>query len=193
MKIAHEELQKAQQKGKHYYDRKTKVRKFQPGDKVLVLLPTDHNKLLMQWKGPYEVSMVVGINDYKVRVKDKLKVYHANLLKAYIEREEELGEAAAAIAEGLVTRVSSSGEPSELELDPDDDTGFLEIGGCVAKESIADVKTGPGLNKSERAEFLDLAQEFSSLFTEASGTTNLVQHHINLTCMREPVMVGHGF
>ena len=50
LKIAHEELQKAQQKGKHYYDRKTKVRKFQPGDKVLVLLPTDHNKLLMQWK-----------------------------------------------------------------------------------------------------------------------------------------------
>jgi len=141
----------------------------------------------MQWKGPYEVSAVVGINDYKVRVKDKLKVYHANLLKAYIKREEELGEAAAAIAEGLLTRVSSSGELSELELDPDDDdTGFLEIGGYVAKESIADVKTGPGLNRTERAEFLDLAQEFSSLSTEAPGTTNLVQHHINLTS-NEPV------
>ena len=37
LKIAHEELQKSQQKGKHYYDRKTKI---QPGDKVLVLLPT---------------------------------------------------------------------------------------------------------------------------------------------------------
>jgi len=179
LKIAHEELQKAQQKGKHYYDRKTKVRKFQPGDKVLVLLPTDHNKLLMQWKGPYEVSMVVGINDYKVRVKDKLKVYHANLLKVYIEQEEKLGEAAAT--------VSSSGELSELELDPDDDdTGFLEIGGYVAKESIADVKTGPDLNETERTEFLDLAQEFSSLFTEAPRTTNLVQHHINLTS-NEPI------
>jgi len=187
LKIVHEELQKAQQKGKHYYDRKTKVRKFQPGDKVLVLLPTDHNKLLMQWKGTYEVSAVVGINDYKARVKDKLKVYHANLLKAYIDREEELGEAAAAIAEGPVTSVSCSGEPSELELDPDDDdTGFLEIGGYVAKESVTDVKTGPGLNETERAEFLDLAQEFSSLFTEAPGTTNLVQHHINLTS-NEPV------
>ena len=41
LKIAHEELQKAQQKGKHCYDRNTKVRKFQPGDKVLVLLPTE--------------------------------------------------------------------------------------------------------------------------------------------------------
>jgi len=32
-----------------------------------------------------------------VRVKDNLKVYHANLLKAYIEREGELGEAAIAV------------------------------------------------------------------------------------------------
>ena len=141
----------------------------------------------MQWKGPYKVSAVVGVNVYKVRVKDKLKVYHANLLKAYIEREEELGEAAAAIAEGLVTSVTCSGEPNELQLDPDDDdNGFLEIGGYVAKESIANVKTGPGLNETERAEFLDLAQEFSSLFTEAPGTTNFVQHHINLTS-NEPV------
>ena len=64
------------------------MRTFQPGDKVLVLLLTDRNKLLMQWKGPYEVSAVVGTNDYKVKIKDKLKVYHANLLKKYIEREE---------------------------------------------------------------------------------------------------------
>ena len=74
LKIAHEELQKAQQKGKHYYDRTTKVRTFQPGDKVLVLLPTDRNKLLMQWKDPYEVSAAVGTNDYKVKIKDKLEV-----------------------------------------------------------------------------------------------------------------------
>ena len=55
-----------------------------------------------------------------MRVKDKLKVYHANLLKAYIEREEELGEASAAIAEGLVTSVTCRSRPSGKELDPDD-------------------------------------------------------------------------
>ena len=37
LKLAHTELQKAQNKGKQYYDRKTKVRKFVPGDKALVL------------------------------------------------------------------------------------------------------------------------------------------------------------
>ena len=64
LKLAHTELQKAQNKGKHYYHRKTKVRKFVPGDKVLVLLPNDHNKLLMQWKGPFEVSAAVDFNGF---------------------------------------------------------------------------------------------------------------------------------
>ena len=97
LKLAHTELQKAQHKGKHYYDRKAKVRRFAQGDKVLVLLPTDHNKLLMQWKGPFEVSAVVGLNDYKVCVKGKERVYHANLLKKYFEREDSVPVGAVAV------------------------------------------------------------------------------------------------
>lgn len=57
------------------------------GHKVLVLLPTDLNKLLLQWKGPFEVTEVVNAHDYKVNVKGVAKVYHANLLKQYAERD----------------------------------------------------------------------------------------------------------
>ena len=64
---------------------------------MLVLLPTDHNNLLMQWKGPFEVSAVVGLNDYKVRVKGKERVYHANLLKKYFEREDSVSVGAVAL------------------------------------------------------------------------------------------------
>lgn len=35
--------------------RRTETVTFKPGEKVLLLLPTDNNKLLMQWKGPFEV------------------------------------------------------------------------------------------------------------------------------------------
>ena len=48
----------------------------------------------MLWKGPFEVSSVVGLNDYKVKVKGKEKVYHANLLKKYFERKETTVEGA---------------------------------------------------------------------------------------------------
>ena len=50
-----------------------------------MLLPTDHNKLLMQWEGPFEVCSVVGLDDYRVEVKGKEKVYCANLLKKYLK------------------------------------------------------------------------------------------------------------
>ena len=102
-KLDDSELEKGQQKGKHYYDRKTRVRKFQPGEKVLVLLPTDHKKLLMQWKVPFEVSSVVGLNNYKVKVKGTEKVYHANLLKKDFEREETTIKGAVAVAASIAS------------------------------------------------------------------------------------------
>ncbi|GFS10897.1 hypothetical protein ElyMa_004821400 [Elysia marginata] len=61
--IAREELEKAQGRQKCHYDRTAKCRKFSVGEKVLVLLPTDSNKLLMQWKGPFEVVATVGVNN----------------------------------------------------------------------------------------------------------------------------------
>ena len=57
------------------------------GDQVLILLPTDHNKLLLQWKGPYTVVHRFNDVDYKVKVKDKVKTFHINLLKKYIPRK----------------------------------------------------------------------------------------------------------
>ena len=40
---------------------------------------------------------------------------------------------------------------------------------------------GDNLSHEQRAEFMDLANQFQSLFTEAPGTTSLAQHHIKLT------------
>ena len=186
LKLAHSELEKAQQKGKHYYDRKSKVRKFQPGEKVLVLLPTDHNKLLMQWKGPFEVSSVVGLNDYKVKVKGKEKVYHANLLKKYFEREETTVEGGVAVGAGATSIDDAVDSAAKVDETEGEEVDFLELGGYVAKESIEDVTTGPNLTDEQRTEFTDLAKQFANLFTEAPGTTDLVQHHTKLTS-DEPV------
>ena len=48
IELARAELEKAQNKGKHHYDCKAKPRKFRIGDKFVLLLLTDNNKLLMQ-------------------------------------------------------------------------------------------------------------------------------------------------
>ena len=90
LQLSQGKLKISQAKQKCYYDKKTQVQCFQPGDKVLVLLPTDMNKLQLQCKGPYDVTRVAGLNDYKVLMKRKEKTLHANLLKKYVVREDSL-------------------------------------------------------------------------------------------------------
>ena len=86
MKLAQAELEKNQGRNKNLYNREAKKRSFQEGDKVLVLLPTEQNKLLMQWKGPFEIKGTKRGNNYQVEVNKKVRTYHINMLKLYVER-----------------------------------------------------------------------------------------------------------
>ena len=54
-RLAHEELKKAKVTQKEYYNRKARDKCLSVGDNVLLLLRTDNNKLLLQWKGPYDI------------------------------------------------------------------------------------------------------------------------------------------
>ena len=85
--LARESLYEAQGHQKHHYDKKARNRQFKVGQKVLVLLPTDSNKLVLQWKGLYEIKEVVNHMDHKVDIEGNLKILHANILTAYQERE----------------------------------------------------------------------------------------------------------
>ena len=85
--IAIENSKASSKIGKKYFDKKAKLRKFRLGEEVLVLLPTDTNKLLACWSGPFPITKVLH-PDYKVLIKGKEKVFHANMLKLYIRREK---------------------------------------------------------------------------------------------------------
>lgn len=85
--LVRHELQKSSDRYKKNYDRKTSNRSFKVGDYVLIFLPTDSNKLLMQWKGPFKVVEKKGFSDYRIDVNGKFRLFHANLLKKYNLRE----------------------------------------------------------------------------------------------------------
>ncbi|XP_060592414.1 uncharacterized protein LOC132747116 [Ruditapes philippinarum] len=67
-KIAQHELEKSSIRYRKYYNRKARDRTFKKGSKVLVLIPTKRNKLLLQWKGPFVVSEVVNKLDYRIDI-----------------------------------------------------------------------------------------------------------------------------
>ena len=86
--LARESLLEARVVHKHHYDKGAKGRTFEAGEKALVLLPTDRNKLLLQCRGPYEITQVISGRDYSVTVNGREKLFHANLLKRYVTRGE---------------------------------------------------------------------------------------------------------
>ena len=92
---------------------------------MLVLLPTDHNELLMQSKGPFEVSAVVVSMIIKCVSKAK-RVYYVNLLKKYFEQEDSVPIGASAVE---VNADIIKSRHVEIE-------DFLEIGGYITKESV---------------------------------------------------------
>ena len=86
--LAKKELAKVQTRNQNYYNRKTRQRKLQVGDSILLLLPTEHNKLTLAWRGPYKVVGVVGEVDYRIEIDSgKVKTYHINMLKRYHHRD----------------------------------------------------------------------------------------------------------
>jgi len=80
-KLMQESLSESQSKAKKYFDRRAKFRKLKVSDKVLVLLPTDNHKMLMMWKGPYDVVECIGATDYRIQLGSHSKVFHINMLK----------------------------------------------------------------------------------------------------------------
>lgn len=88
--LAKEKEKVEKHKQKVFYDRKSRTRQYEVGDKVLVLLPSNTSKLLAQWKGPFEITEKVGNVDYRVKVKRyKETVFHVNMLKKWYDREDK--------------------------------------------------------------------------------------------------------
>ena len=84
--LVQENLSKAQARQKSWYDKNARGREFQPGDPVLVQLPTAISKLLAQWQGPYQVVKCMGKVTYMVDIHDHRKrrrVFHVDMLKNF--------------------------------------------------------------------------------------------------------------
>ena len=86
-KLAQDNVRKLDIKQNAFYDKRTRSRKFDVGDKVLLLLPSESNKVFIQWNGLYEVLEVVSAMNYKIYVKGVVNTYTANMLKLYVERQ----------------------------------------------------------------------------------------------------------
>ena len=177
MQLANNALQKAQGRYKHYYDKKARPRTLEVGDQVLILLPTASNKLLMQWKGPFTIEKIVSTNDYGVNVNGKVKTFHINMLKKYLQREDT----ATACAGIDITDVATIQEDPEYEKED-----LLEMTPVKGKESIEDIEIGDKIEEEQKHQIIELIREYEDIFTDIPGTSTLGEHKVELTTS-EPI------
>ncbi|XP_063586494.1 uncharacterized protein LOC134763893 [Penaeus indicus] len=155
---------------KAYFDRSAKVRKLNEGDEVLVLLPTSHNKLTMQWKGPYSVVRKHdnGV-DYEVKINTKKRLYHLNMLKKYVRRDDVSSSQVCQVC--VVDDLPTSEEKASFACDIPD---LYEANECT-------VNINPELSSKQTAELKQLVAEFSDVFSDKPGVTSTVIHDIELS------------
>ncbi|KAF6022822.1 hypothetical protein EB796_018856 [Bugula neritina] len=185
MEMAPASLKDNQKRYKRYFDKKAKQRDFKPDDKVLILLPTHGNKLLMHWQGPFNIEEKIRLNDYIVNIRGKRRTYHANMLKKYFEREtptDPMAVKAVMTLNAASARIIDHNE--ETEVCQDD---LLDLySGRQHTETSKDVILGEELGNQQKRQLKELLEKFEGIFSDLPGNATEIEHSIELTT-DEPV------
>ncbi len=99
-------------------------RQFEPGQKVLVMLPSHESKLLAKWQGPYEVKRKLGSTTYEVALSDQncpTRTLHINLLKQWVPRPDKS-------AQSLMIKQVKEEEESDDQYLPQLALGEVDLG-----------------------------------------------------------------
>ena len=158
--LARENLAKAQQRQKRWYDENARERQFEPGDQVLVLLPTETSKLLARWHGPYPVLRRISPVNYEVNMYDKKKhhrIFHINMLRKWH----------APSAANLLAEDVTEDEQDEILL-WDKDLGLI----------VDQPVIGEQLEKNQHTQLQELLTEFKDVLSNQPGRTNVTEHTI---------------
>ncbi|CAK9834649.1 Retrovirus-related Pol polyprotein from transposon 17.6 [Anthophora retusa] len=78
---ARENLNKAKERSKHYYDRRVHEQAFAVDDFVYLLKEPTKGKFDDQYTGPYRVIQVVSKDNVKIKLNNRVKIVHVNKLK----------------------------------------------------------------------------------------------------------------
>ena len=143
---------------------------------MLLLLPTDSNKLLLQWKGPFEVVEVLNRMDYRINVNGVTGTYHANMLKQSVERQSMASHNLMSIKTIVV--VDEADEADEYSLE------YCTFPPIQRTETYIDVSNE--LTPEQIREAESVVEQYPDVLTSLPGRTDTIRHNIKILTT-EPV------
>ncbi|GFO27345.1 Zinc finger protein [Plakobranchus ocellatus] len=119
----------------------------------------------------------------------KEKTFHANLLKGYIARDRDAGQATTDERPPTSTSVIPAASVTVIEdlegehFNDSDCEALPELGGWGSEESVNDLKYGDGLTLDQRKKLEEVAVTYSSIFSDRPATASTEEHCIELTSL----------
>lgn len=164
---------------RQHYDKKSQLRLFLPGNRVLALLPIFGNPLSAKFHEPYVTSKVLQNNNHLIKTPDwrkSLQLLHVNRLKEYLDRDPEERGINNVIHVQVVKpeRIENDKVPSWSSIrNADIVTDATE---CYQNLSIENLE-----------ELLSYFNTFSSIFSDFPKLCPHMQHDIELTPGARPM------
>ena len=158
---ARSNLKSAQSKMKLRYDENAQDRNFEPGDKVLALLPIPGKPLQARYYGPYTVDKKLSDVNYIVNTPGRRKqkqLCHINMLKKYIDRDMNFVKS----------------DPASSKLKNSDILKNLD-------QKLSH------LSSDKRLELKQLILEYEHLFPDIPSKTDKIYHDVELIDGSKPV------
>lgn len=191
---AREALHMSQRRMKKWYDRKAVLKQFQPGDKVMVLLPIPGFSLSPKFSGTYIVKEKLSDINYVICTPDsyrKSRVCRVNMLKAYFTRNDVSNNEAEKLCSDKLVSVGLVSVPnSSEELNVQDYDGLVLRSpqtSCrlLNSEMLSNLSSLLGqLPKNQMADIKSVICKFPSIFQDVPTQTTVLQHDIQVTTSR---------
>ncbi|XP_068248780.1 uncharacterized protein [Palaemon carinicauda] len=177
--FANTNLLHSQEKMSRLYDKKAKLRVFQPGDEVLVYHPIPGSPLREKFMGPYKVLQRISKVNYVLSTPDRRRskqLVHVNLLKAYQAPIQMVSHLSISPEEKILPLEESSSEL--LVVLPDDDQliNWKDNTNSQILKSLPSYFTG--IPSSQRKLLSQLLSRFHEVCSDSLQRSQTIQHDI---------------
>lgn len=178
--FAMENLKEAQGKMKDNFDKISVERQFNPGDKVLMLLPLRKLPLQASYQGPFEVIKKVGKVNYVISTPGRRKnkrLVHINLIKAYHTQNPQ-------VVNSLVHEAGD--EIKKMSVDD------FQVTKVEVKLHNSDILQNPHeklshLERDQQTAIVSLLRDFIDIFNDVPCPSSVIAHDVILVEDAVPV------
>lgn len=178
--VARKHLAIAQIKMKSHYDQGSVQRSFQPGNKVLVLLPDPGSVPGAKFSGPYAIREKLSDTDYTIYTPDrrrKIRVCHINMLKQFVEHGEKPVPSPVLPTVAVVVDAASEAAKDGPAVKSIHSPAKRLKNSAILKNLQCFLAH---LSKEQSEQIISFIQSYPSLFSDVPGRTSVIQHDIDV-------------